>query len=268
MKGKGVRQKKSNVKKKQATSGRKPKNQDSGHILLQLGNLFIFLWRPKLLLSIIVGAAVSIGYNEINVKSILPITLVKIEGTFKFLDEQQLRDKARPITQSGFFEVSLSEIRNLLEQQPWVEDVSIRREWPNKLLVKVIEKTPVVFWGKHGVISTKGELFVPGIKPDFNLPHLFGPEGQHKKMLQELTKMQAWLVDTGLSIANVELNVRRSWTLTMGSGLELRLGRKQIHERINRFVSVYEETLKIDKREIKYIDMRYTNGYSVAWEEA
>jgi len=146
--------------------------------------------------------------------------------------------------------------------------VSVRRQWPDSLLVRVIEKKPVVLWGENGVISAKGELFMPSQKLALKLPHLSGPDGQHKIMLKELARMQAWLIETGLHIEKINLNARRSWTLTMSTGMELRLGREQMHERLNRFVSVYKETLETEKREIKHIDMRYTNGFAVAWKEA
>jgi len=268
LKQKRVKPKKSNVKKHQAVSGCRVKKQDGNNATKQLNKLMFFLWRPKLLLSMIVGVTAIITYPNIDIGKFLPITSIKIEGEFTFLKKQQLHNRTMSIASGGFFDVDLSAIRKTLVEMPWVEEVSIRRQWPDKLLVRVIEKKPVGFWGKKGMISTKGEFFVPEHMPEFELPHLFGPQGQHKNMLQKLARMQAWLLATGLRIVNVELNARRSWTLTMRSGLELRLGRNQIQERLNRFVSVYDETLKIDKRAIKYIDMRYTNGFSVAWKKA
>jgi len=268
LKPKMVRSGKSKAKKSQAVSGRGAKRKEAGETTKLLYKLIIFLWRPKLLLSMIVAGGILTAYYNVNLHDFLPIETVEIEGEFKFLNKQQLLSHTLPVTKGGFFNVSLSQIRDTLADLAWVEDVSVRREWPDKLLVRVIEKKPVVLWGKKGIVSNKGDLFKPEKMPELKLPHLIGPQGQHKNMLQTLARMQAWLLETDLRIVNVELNPRRSWTLTLQSGMELRLGRKQIQERLNRFVSVYEGTLKIDKRDINYIDMRYTNGFSVAWKKA
>lgn len=259
---------KKKVTKRQAVSGQKIKKRDIGKITNRLKSVFTFIWKPKLLSATAAVLLVIYAYTEIDLGVVLPIETVKIEGEFDFLNKENLRDKAIPVVNGGFFNVNLPAVRNALVSLPWVEDVSVRRQWPNKLLVRVIEKKPVVLWGENGVISAKGKLFIPAQKPSLKLPHLSGPEGQHKIMLQELARMQAWLLETGLYIGNMELDARRSWVLKMTTGMELRLGREQMHERLNRFVSVYIETLKLNKRDIKYIDMRYTNGFAVAWKEA
>lgn len=270
------------VKNRQAIRGKSSTKRNTKKLANRFNDvsqaMFKFIWKPKLLLStsvIFVGLYI---YNYANLDTVLPIQTLKIEGEFKFLNKKQLQKQAEPVVNGGFFNVNLSAVRKVLVNLPWVESVSVRRQWPDTLLVRVIEQKPVVLWGEDGVISVKGELFVPRVNSDLNLPHLFGPQGQHQVMLKELARMQAWLLETGLLIKNIELNARRSWILTMTSGMELRLGREQMHERLNRFVSVYKEKLQTEMqnksrfknagREIKYVDMRYTNGFAVAWKEA
>ena len=255
-------------KRKQAVRGKLVKKRNIGKITNRLKENLLLLWRPKLLSGLSALVIAIIAYQSINLDQVLPIETVKIEGEFDFLNKEKLRQKTLPVLVGGFFNVNLSNVRNELITLPWVEDVSVRRQWPNSLLVRVIEKKPVVLWGDKGVISARAELFTPVKKPQFLLPLLRGPEGQHKTMLKELARMQAWLLDTGLMIKKMELDERRSWTLVMTNGMELRLGREQIHERLNRFVDVYKDTLGTKKREIKHIDMRYTNGFAVAWAGA
>ena len=86
-------------------------------------------------------------------------------------------------------------------------------------------------------------------------------------MLQELGRLQAWLIDTGLIIEKIKQDARRSWTLYMVSGLELRLGRNNKYERLNRFVDAYSQQLSKQTKNIKHVDMRYTNGFAIAWDQ-
>jgi cell division protein FtsQ len=87
-------------------------------------------------------------------------------------------------------------------------------------------------------------------------------------MFKELARMQAWLLETGLYIKEMQLDARRSWTLIMENGIELRLGRNNMYERLQRFASVYRNNFQSETRKIEHIDMRYTNGFAVAWKEA
>jgi len=257
------------MSKRQAVRGvKKVENVRMGKTLAVLQSLEHTLWKPKLLLLCLLVVSVSVIFTQINLQQILPISSVKIEGEFNYLDKEQLKKRAMPVVDGGFFSVDLSAVRNVLISLPWVEDVSVRRQWPDQLLVRVIEKKPVVYWGDNAVLSAKGVLFVPDKKLSENLPYLQGPDGLHKTMFQELARMQAWLLETGLHIQVMNLDERRSWTLTMTDGIELRLGREKMHQRLQRFASVYKNNFQSEMRKIKHIDMRYTNGFAVAWTEA
>lgn len=237
-------------------------------IFERLSAVAVFLYRPKLFFTAMCGLFIAVAYQQLNVKSVLPISSVKIEGEFKYLDKDKLREQAMPVVDGGFFSVDLVAVRNVLIELPWVEDVSVRRQWPDQLQVRVMEKQPVVFWGEDAVLSSKGELFSPGQTLKERLPRMSGPDGLHSTMFKELARMQAWLLETGLYINEMKLDARRSWTLVMENGIELRLGRNNMYERLQRFASVYRKNFQSETRKIEHIDMRYTNGFAVAWKEA
>ena len=148
-------------KKRQAVRGiNKAKNENVGKALVVLASLVRIIWRPKLLLLSILVVSVSVIVTQVNMQKILPISSVKIEGEFKYLDKEQLKNQSMPVVDGGFFSVDLLAVRNVLIGLPWVEDVSVRRQWPDQLLVRVIEKKPVVYWGDNAVLSAKGVLFI------------------------------------------------------------------------------------------------------------
>jgi len=268
LKAKKLPAKRNKANKRQAVRGQQRNKKHSNEVVAKLIRSLKFVWQPKVIATGLFLMLGSVVYTNFSVQELWPIKSVKIEGEFNFLNKEHLRQKTLPVVNGGFVSVNLQVVRDTLNKLPWVEDVSVRRQWPDQLLVRVIEKQPVVYWGDTAVLSTKGKLFVPESKLSINMPRLSGPDGQHKMLLKELSRMQAWLAETGLRIEKMKLDARRSWTLEMTTGLELRLGRKQMHERLHRFVSVYKSNLETEKREIKHIDMRYTNGFAVAWKEA
>jgi len=207
-------------------------------------------------------------YVKFQKIDILPIETVEIEGEFKYLMPDDLKRYAMPKVRGGFFSVQLETIRDALLQLPWVADVSIHRQWPQTLRIRVIEKLPVAYWGDRGYVSSRGELFEPEfINKDLPLPLLVGMKGQHVAMLKELGKMQLLIAELNMNVMEIKQDARRSWVLMLSSGFELRLGRNNMHERLQRFVGVYNQHLKKQESKIKHVDMRYTNGFAVAFKD-
>ncbi|MFA5598117.1 MAG: FtsQ-type POTRA domain-containing protein, partial [Pusillimonas sp.] len=46
----------------------------------------------------------------------------------------------------NFFSINLNDARRVLESVPWVRNVSVRRVWPNTLLVAFEEQQPLALW--------------------------------------------------------------------------------------------------------------------------
>lgn len=224
-------------------------------------------WRKLLVLGLLVGGW-QLLQNSLRELDVLPIENVYIEGEFNHLSHEQLKQHAMPYVRGGFFTVDLKLLRSHLITLPWVEDVSIRRQWPDSVQLRVIEKQPVAYWGDDQLLSSRAVLFKPEIlDKSMAIPKIKGPENQHETMFKELGRLQAWLADSGLRVRELEQDERRSWNATMESGLELRLGRKMMHERVQRFANVYQKQLMKQVKQIRYVDMRYTNGFAVAWKQ-
>lgn len=264
--------KKSGAKRSQARKGQRKKQRYS-EITDRLMSVLRNSVLHKTIILLLITMSAGLVWQHFSKVEILTIESVQIEGEFNYLSARELKKRAMPYVQGGFFSVDLKSIRKVLIELPWVEDVSIRRQWPDKLTVRVIEKQPVAFWGKDGLLSSRANLFKPEkIKLKINLPQITGPDGQHEFMLKELGRMQAWLAGTELVITKVKQDARRSWTLdllsaqTSASKFELRLGRENQHERLQRFSAMYKQRLKKQKQKIRHIDMRYTNGFAVAWQ--
>ena len=63
------------------------------------------------------------------------------------------------------------------------------------------------------------------------------------------------------------LRDRGSWFLTTEDGIEVLLGRDNLVDKMQRFMTI-EQRLLQDRREmIARVDLRYSNGMAVAWRE-
>ena len=64
------------------------------------------------------------------------------------------------------------------------------------------------------------------------------------------------------------MDERGAWSLVLGGGQEIRLGRRDVDERLERFFDVVAPALAAEMPRVQYVDLRYTNGFAVGWRPA
>jgi cell division protein FtsQ len=56
--------------------------------------------------------------------------------------------------------------------------------------------------------------------------------------------------------------------MDLDSGVTVRLGRRDVDERIDRFIRTVSQVIAHRMSEITYVDMRYSNGFAIGWRNA
>ena len=77
----------------------------------------------------------------------------------------------------NLFSVNLKEVVKRLESHPWIEQVRVRKVFPNKIFIQVEERKPMAIIQLEELyyIDTRGEVFSPlGEKDEYNYPYLTG----------------------------------------------------------------------------------------------
>ena len=54
--------------------------------------------------------------------------------------------------------------------------------------------------------------------------------------------------------------------MTLANGIDIRLGRRDVGERIQLFLDVAANIVSRRGSEIEFVDMRYSNGFTIAWK--
>ena len=195
-----------------------------------------------------------------------PVQRVRVEGTFQRVRANDVERVIREGLHGGFVTANLAELRTGVEALPWVDRARLRRQWPAGLVVEVTEQVAAARWGEDGLLNARGELFVVGVKhPPPELPVLSGPAGSEWQVAQRFFAVQARLGERNLRIAAMRLDARGAWSLELTEGVEVRFGRRQVDERIQRFLDIAAGVVQPRASEIRYVDMRYSNGFSVGW---
>jgi cell division protein FtsQ len=196
----------------------------------------------------------------------LPIQRVQISGQFRHLNSAQLQEAVAGTVVGGFFTVDVEAVMRAARTLPWVDTASVRRVWPDTLRLEVVEQVPLARWGEHDLLNPRGERFTPPADtlPD-GLPQLQGPEGLEATITASYFEMGKALAADGLKITRLIQDPRRSWHVGLDNGIELRLGNDSAYTRLLRFVRLYPKVLAMRATDIATVDLRYTNGFAVAW---
>jgi cell division protein FtsQ len=117
-------------------------------------------------------------------------------------------------------------------------------------------------------LNVRGELFTEHSQHSIaGLPSLAGPTGTERDVARRYLAVRGKLAEADLSLERLELDERGSWRLVLGGGQEIRLGRRDIDERLYRFFDVVAPALTAELQSVQYVDLRYTNGFAVGWRE-
>ncbi|MCU7959177.1 MAG: cell division protein FtsQ/DivIB [gamma proteobacterium symbiont of Bathyaustriella thionipta] len=212
------------------------------------------------------GVMFSVLSVALTAPDALPLKVVKIHGTFAHLHNSDLEQAIAGLTRRGFFTVDVEKIRQRSEALPWVESVSVRRIWPDRLDLTVRERQPLAFWNDDALIDRQAVIFRPSDLPvSKTLPHLRGPETQAELMLQQLTNFKRMLTAVAEDVVQLVLDDRGSWSLTTRSGIHISLGTGQVVQRLQRLVQYLPDLLNQADKQPVSVDLRYTNGFAVRY---
>jgi cell division protein FtsQ len=217
--------------------------------------------RRAALLLLLVGAfsALTWGLDR-------PVRVISIDGSFQRVSPGQIEKAVAPFAHEGFMSANLGDIQRAVESLPWVDHARIARRWPNGLRVTVTEQTAAARWGESGLLNTRGELFVrEAAHVPAELPRLSGPEGTESQVAQRYLSVQGRMLEAGMRIAALRLDERGAWEIDLDSGVTVRLGRRDVDERIDRFLRTASQVIAHRLTEINYVDMRYSNGFAIGW---
>jgi cell division protein FtsQ len=195
-----------------------------------------------------------------------PVRAVSMDGSFQRVSPGQIEKAIAPYLAAGFMSADLDSVQRAVEILPWVDHARVQRRWPRSLHVTVVEQTPAARWGEAGLLNTRGELFVrAAAHVPSELPRLSGPEGTEAEVAQRFLAAQGRMLEAGLRIAAVRLDARGAWEFDLDSGVTVRLGRRRVDERFERFLHTAAALIARRAHEIAYVDMRYSNGFAIGW---
>lgn len=204
------------------------------------------------------------GVGRVSDPGAIPIRGVHIEGEFRQLKPAEISTLVANELRGGFFTVGIAEIQSGLRNNPWIDEVEVRRVWPDRIELTIVERRALARWGPAALLSAQGVVFSP---PPESLPEglvrLEGPAGSEAQVLARLQDLRPRLEPVGAVLARLSLSPRRSWSFALQDGLEVVVGRGDFDARVERFLAYYERLRAGSEGALERVDLRYTNGFAV-----
>ncbi|MGB1237057.1 MAG: cell division protein FtsQ/DivIB [Pseudomonadales bacterium] len=195
-----------------------------------------------------------------------PISQISVSGSTQYLDTQSMVAKLVAGISAATLSQDLTQIEVLALEEPWVNGVSVRREWPGGLHVQIKEQIPVARWGEKGLLNHQGDIFWPQQLTSFQmLPMLSGPSTDTARVMQQYYTLNQFFKSLDSAMVGLTLQARGAWTVKLDNQVEVELGRENVLARLKRFLQLYRGHLYHEAERIEKVDVRYTNGVAVKW---
>jgi cell division protein FtsQ len=229
-------------------------------------------WRKRARLVLappLVAAALYGAFTGIAALLDQPVRKLIVEGTFQRVTSIQVEAAVADELGAGFLSLDLGKLRERVQAIDWVDRVNVGRAWPDTLIVRVTEHQVAARWGEEGLLNVRGELFTEHAQHAFpELPSLAGPKGSEQDVAKRYLAVRGRLAEADLTLERLAMDERGAWSLVLGGGQEIRLGRRDIDDRLLRFFDVVAPALAAELPRVRYVDLRYTNGFAVGWRAA
>ncbi|WP_350295079.1 cell division protein FtsQ/DivIB [Limnohabitans sp. Rim8] len=199
---------------------------------------------------------------------------ISVYGDVSHHNDVTLRANVMPQLSGNFFTLSLRKTQLAFEAMPWVRKAVVRREFPNRLRVRLEEHHPVALWGTNTdtqMVNQVGQVFeanVEDIEAD-SLPILTGPEGQSVMVWQMYQHLLPIFSLVSMGIDKLELTPRGSWRVLTDGDATIELGRgtqEEVGQRLKTFLqTVAQVTSRYQRTSTSLLaaDLRHTNGYAL-----
>ncbi len=227
---------------------------------------------PKIRIGRIVAPLVAIGIVLATYQLSLTmldreISSIEISGPFQRVTALHIEAAISEEIEAGFVGSDIDRIHEQIVALPWIDQARVARRWPSRISISVTEQVPAAVWGDSGLLNTRGQLFILDLRhAPAELPRLSGPDHSSSEVAARYLAVREQLIPLGLDVRRVHLDARGSWEMTLGNGIQVRLGRRAVAERTDLFLSVVANIITSRAQDINYVDMRYGNGFTIGWK--
>ncbi|MAA70141.1 MAG: hypothetical protein CL679_00260 [Bermanella sp.] len=192
-----------------------------------------------------------------------PVNRLQLETPLAHISSKSIKEAIKPWFPNGFIYLDVNAIKDQLQSMVLVSQVSVEKVWPDTLKVSIVEERPVAIWNDESMLSENGDILPVALK-QLKLPRLKGGNQESKMVMQHFLLFNRWGKRHQLELVGID-HSSAGWQLKYQSGLSIWLDNTTAMNGLQQLDSVIEQ---FELARIKQIDMRYEQGFAVAWKES
>lgn len=195
-----------------------------------------------------------------------PVTEVLVEGNRR-LSEDEVAQMLKPALRYGMFGVGTVDLARTLEKSPWIRTAEVRKEWPRRIRIRILEREPVALLEKTGrlyYLDAEGRM-IEELRSG-SVPFLPLVSGRAYPVPDTVVDLVGVIgeMDVMSRCESLEILVREGKGLVMNiDGVSVRLGQGEYSRKLQRWFSIQPEIMK-RKVEVDHVDLRYSNKVIVS----
>jgi cell division protein FtsQ len=175
------------------------------------------------------------------------------------LDTDHVKASLAPLLQKSIFNVDADNARERISGIQWVKSSTVRKVYPDTLVVDVVERVPVALWKSDGdlyLISRDGFAIAKAEAHHMHLPQVVG-DGANDVASEFLAVIDRYPQLVRRANAYVRVGSRR-WNLVLDNGVTILLPSDEWRGSLNQLVDL-QESRRILERDLEQIDMRLSD---------
>jgi cell division protein FtsQ len=182
----------------------------------------------------------------------------------KRVEENQVLAKAGFDVGTNVFRVNLDEIRERVEELPWVRHALVERVLPDKIIIKIVEREPIGLARINGEVfqfDVDGKILDPDPVNGASFPILDGLRtGDHTGNLEKVEVYRHVVDDLGqTALSEVHINDKREVTVVSASDpLLINLGAVEFRTRWVKYLQLKPEIQRQYPQAVR-VDLRFRN---------
>jgi cell division septal protein FtsQ len=238
-------------------------------------------WMIKILLVAAGAYGVYFCYHFFTTSPRFAISTVTLTGNHT-LPEKELLEQLGPVTGDNIFLLNLESLSTKLAGHPWVQTVSVRKAFPQEVLVHVEERKPYarIKLDKIYIMDNFGVLLAPETPAYSDLPLIIHPPSKEETVLGRNVSEDgvvsslkhihyfnqlSFFSDNPIQSADIDGMSRITFT-TRNGNLKIFMGLETIAQDFKNFMIV-RESLEKDKKDIEHIDLSFKDKVVVKRKE-
>ena len=229
-------------------------------------------FKKIIFVSLIIISSLVIIYiinEKINDKKIyFPIKIISIESKLINSSKENIfKTTKNYLKTKSFFTMDINYLKEEIEKIDWVSIANIKRIYPSEVKITITEHSPVAIWNNDYYLNDKGKIFLAN-KIEGNFPLIISNSNRNNILFEYFSLFSKGALENKINekVKKIEENDIRSLSITLMSNITIMLGSKNINEKIGIFFKAYKTLNSSDLKKIRYIDMRYSNGFAIGWK--